>query len=127
MSQAVRILIASTDKNSTAFFLELEEQNPRHQIVRLCETISDMNSAIPEVFPDIVLISLDLLHSGNWSLLTELKTFFPTLKIIVFSSDRSPVFLKTALNAGANGFFSAGNDVGELIDLIDLVLHGPPR
>lgn len=107
--------------------MDLEEQNPRHQIVRLCETIADISHAIPEVLPDIVLITQDLLHSGNWSLVTELKTFFPTLKIIVFSSDRSPVFIKTALNAGAHGFFSAGKDVGELIDLIDLVLHGPPR
>lgn len=127
MSQAVRILIAETDKAWLPFFLELAEQNPRHQIVRTCGNLAEVRQSIPEVLPDIILISLDFLHPEKWESLGEIKTRFPSLKIVVFSSERLPVLIKTALNAGAHGYFSGGKDVGELIDLIDLVMHGPSR
>lgn len=85
---------------------------------------------LPEVTPDVVLLDLRLPDASGAEAVVRVREAAPTLPIVVFSVERTPVLIRSALRAGANGYVTKDAPVARIVAAIrgaaaGLVVMGP--
>ncbi len=76
--------------------------------------------------PDIELIFLDLQMPGNdgFSGLTELRTTFPDILVVMVSANEDPKVIQKAINLGASGYIPKSSSLTGISEAVDAVLNG---
>jgi two-component system, NarL family, nitrate/nitrite response regulator NarL len=72
------------------------------QVLAECHTSDDLIDAVREHTPDVLLVSLDMLHE-KLDALEHLVTEIDETRVIVLTSRKDPDFLEGALRSGAKG------------------------
>jgi DNA-binding NarL/FixJ family response regulator len=82
--------------------------------------------ALIEQHPDLDLVLLDLFMPGmsGLDLLSDLKAKYPSLPVIVLSSDESRSSVVSALERGATGYICKSSSMDLLAKLLEQVLNG---
>lgn len=85
---------------------------------------------LPEVAPDVVLLDLRLPDASGAEAVTRMREAAPATPIVVFSVERSPVLIRSALRAGANGYVTKDAPVARIVAALrgaaaGLVVMGP--
>lgn len=74
--------------------------------------------------PDVCVLDLELPGMGGIEALTELRTGWPTLPVVVLSAQPARSVVVRCLRAGARGFISKGSGPGEFVDAVTKVAGG---
>ena len=64
--------------------------------------------------PDIVLLDLSMKHTGGLDALQQLKSAYPTCKVLILSMHTDPELIMRALEAGAHGYLLKDTTANEL-------------
>ncbi|UJW31936.1 DNA-binding response regulator [Saccharothrix sp. AJ9571] len=74
---------------------------------------------------DIVIADLHLIEPRKWmAFCQELRRHAPEVRLLVYSSQRAPEYVATALNAGADSYVHKGASCGELVDAVHRTCSG---
>jgi len=85
----------------------------------------EMFKKLEHEVPDIVLLDINLPGIGGVEIARRLKRDFPTVKILVVSSENATETIKEMIEAGVNGFISKRNSgTHELAKAIQSVVSG---
>jgi DNA-binding NarL/FixJ family response regulator len=74
--------------------------------------------------PDLVLLDLIMSDMGGIEAARQISRIAPRTRIVVLSGLTEPVYIRTALAAGATGYISKRADAGELHHAIKTVMAG---
>jgi len=88
--------------------------------VRLAATGAEARQVLAELGsgPVVVLLDLRLPDVANFSLLSEIRTGWPTVPVVVMTAHGSSDDAAQALALGAYSFVSKPFDVGEMVGLV---------
>lgn len=113
------ILILNDDESSLAFLKEAFTQ--RDYKVYTASNVADLIHNVQEKSPDILLVDLDLQNSEitGESICQEIKNSFPSLPIVVITSNASTTDLVQAFSIGVDDFVSKPYDIDELAARIE--------
>jgi len=82
------------------------------------------HEAYLEIRPDISIIDINLPGLSGFELLRRIREEDPAAKIIVFSMNDEPAFVVRAIELGANGYVSKGDDPQHLLTAVRSVANG---
>src|SRR6266849_2136586 len=82
------------------------------------------HQAYLEIRPDISIIDINLPGLSGFELLRRIREEDPAAKIIVFSMNDEPAFVVRAIELGANGYVSKGDDPQHLLSAVRSVANG---
>ena len=90
------------------------------------ENIEDGLSQLPalKTLPNICIIDLDFYDKNVLAQLQELRTKYPTIKLIAFSDKDSEKAIKSLLEIGFAGYLLIGSDADDLKKAIETVING---
>jgi two-component system nitrate/nitrite response regulator NarL len=74
--------------------------------------------------PDIVLADINMPGYNGFEVLKRIKSFYPTIKVIMLSTYNEEHLIEKAKAGGANGYLVKNADKAELINVIKLVSQG---
>lgn len=80
-------------------------------------------SALKEL-PKVYIIDLDFYDKNVLAQLQELRTKYPTIKLIAFSDKDSEKAIKSLLEIGFAGYLLIGSDADDLKKAIETVING---
>lgn len=88
-------------------------------------SFSEAYEAVEE-HDDIELVFLDLNMPGNEGLtgLTELRTQFPSVLVVIVSAEEDPALIRRAIDLGASGYIPKSTPLPQIADAVNKVLDG---
>jgi len=84
----------------------------------------EIQNGIEALKPDILLLDMALVESGEVPSIEGLHSFSPQTRIIMLSSESRDEHVHFALNEGALGFIAKQSPSSEIINAINLVMNG---
>lgn len=95
--------------------------------IRNLDVTSDVHYAIEQLKKakfNMLLLDLDLGRYDGFELLRRIKAHGYQGKIVIISASENPLYIKTAFQSGAHGYFSKSDDISILADTIERVSAG---
>lgn len=88
-------------------------------------SFSEAYEAVEE-HDEIELVFLDLNMPGNEGLtgLTELRTQFPSVLVVIVSAEEDPTLIRRAIDLGASGYIPKSTPLPQIADAVNKVLDG---
>ncbi len=88
-------------------------------------SFSEAYEAVEE-HDEIELVFLDLNMPGNEGLtgLTELRTQFPSVLVVIVSAEEDPTLIRRAIDLGASGYIPKSTPLPQIADAVNQVLDG---
>ena len=88
-------------------------------------SFSEAYEAVEE-HDEIELVFLDLNMPGNEGLtgLTELRTQFPSVLVVIVSAGEDPTLIRRAIDLGASGYIPKSTPLPQIADAVNKVLDG---
>lgn len=88
-------------------------------------SFSEAYEAVEE-HDEIELVFLDLNMPGNEGLtgLTELRTQFPSVLVVIVSAEEDPSLIRRAIDLGASGYIPKSTPLPQIADAVNKVLDG---
>ncbi len=88
-------------------------------------SFSEAYEAVEE-HDEIELVFLDLNMPGNDGLtgLTELRTQFPSVLVVIVSAEEDPTLIRRAIDLGASGYIPKSTPLPQIADAVNKVLDG---
>jgi two-component system nitrate/nitrite response regulator NarL len=121
---AIRILMVDDHSLFRESLSRLLEGDSGFIVVGQCGTVTEAIASYFEAPIDVVLLDYDLGEEQGSRLLPELKTHFPTAKILMVTAGMSDVTVFQAMEAGASGVFLKHSSLNQLVIAIQRVAKG---
>ena len=88
-------------------------------------SFSEAYEAVEE-HDEIELVFLDLNMPGNEGLtgLTELRTQFPSVLVVIVSAEEDPTLIRRVIDLGASGYIPKSTPLPQIADAVNKVLDG---
>jgi len=105
----------------------LAELIARQPDLDVCGEAADASEALREVEtarPDAAIVDISLNGDNGIELIQQIKTLYPTVKVLVSSMHDETVFAGRALRAGAMGYINKRESIRKVIDAVRQVLRG---
>lgn len=87
-------------------------------------TETDLVSYLKENKPSVLLLDISMPGKNGLTILTEIRTRHPNLKIIMLTTYNNHQYLNYCLSQGAKGYVLKTSDIGTLITAIKEVYYG---
>lgn len=97
-----------------------------YEVVGEATTLKEVMSVCEAQQPDLLILDLNFGGKNGLDCLSELKTRFTALKILIFSSYNVPGMLRKALEQGVNGYLLKDATKAEWAEALSVVLSGRP-
>lgn len=91
---------------------------PALQWLGLVSDGREVEAAVRELNPDIVLMDVDMPEVDTFAVVERLTTQAPATRVLMFSGHVDLGYIDRALDCGAWGYLSKNDDVGTLIECI---------
>lgn len=98
---------------------KLLKQIPYTQITGFFDNSSDAFDDIKINQPEIVIIDIFLKNGSGLELISQIKTIYPDITVIVFTNYAIPFFEKKCKDAGVNHFLDKSEDFEKIFDIIN--------
>lgn len=85
---------------------------------------AELIQLLAEKKPDLIMIDINMPVMNGIDALSEIKTRYPEIKLIVFSQYDEKRFVKRVLKEGANGYLLKNAKASEIIKAIKMVMNG---
>lgn len=121
-----RVFIIEDQSVIRAAYHRIIEHEPDLYICGEAETGDHALEMLTQAAPDVVLLDLSLPGMSGFELLKQIKTFDPTLQVLIVSGHDELVYAPLTLNAGADGYVDKINVVYALVEAIRQVAGGSP-
>lgn len=124
MLKTIRIVIA--DDHPVVFdgVKLLFSQLPDYEIVGVAVSEKEIISVCTQTQPDILILDLNLGGKNSLDSLTELKSRFNNLKILIFSSYQTAVLVKKAVEMGVDGYLLKDATLLDWSDALNAIAEG---
>jgi two-component system, NarL family, nitrate/nitrite response regulator NarL len=117
------LLIAITDKLKAEFIASLESKN----IFKSAGIINDgqnLFEILESQKPDFLLIDTELPNNAKYGFLKKLGVVKPETKVIIYSTETNPDYLRIFLSSPASGYIQQGCGIAEFINTLSKVFSG---
>ena len=108
-----RLLIVEDHQDMQVMYRVIFRKCPDIEIVAQVTTAEEALSILPDMRPDLIIVDISLPGMDGIMLISEIRTIYPDLKILVATGHDPDRYLGAATRAGADGFLQKG-DVGEI-------------
>lgn len=119
-----RIILADDQLLIRAGIRAIVETLPGFQIEAECTDGHEAISSIQDLQPDVVLLDIAMPGPSGIEVARTIRQFDPNTKILVLSSIDRPEIIEQALAAGVNGYLLKDFVLAELLQALEMVLHG---
>jgi DNA-binding NarL/FixJ family response regulator len=76
-----------------------------------------------ELQPDLVILDISMPRLDGFSAAPRIKQQSPPTPIVIFSLDRTEMFIEVARKSGASGYITKGESAQTLLKAVDAVRH----
>ncbi len=124
--QPIKVLIADDHVftvQGIKHFLEAEK-NIDIEVVGTVSNSNDLVTGIRKTKPSLIFLDLNMPERPSFELLPIIKTKFPELRIIAFTSYDDSKMVKDVLRAGVDGYILKNSNPSELIEGVKTVMDG---
>ncbi|MFN8354314.1 MAG: response regulator transcription factor [Spirosomataceae bacterium] len=97
---------------------------PQFEVVGEVSNLKDVIALCQTQSPDLLILDLNFGGKSGLDIVASLKSGFPQLKILIFSSYNIPGMLRKALEAGVNGYVLKDATKTEWIEALTMVFAG---
>lgn len=123
----VNIVLAEDHQYASIGIKELLERNPIYRVLAICRDTGETIREIEVHHPDLVITDLNMPGEDPFTMIQLIKKRWPAIKIIALSMYHAPPLIRKAYEAGVDGYVSKEEGAGKLLNVLELVLHGPPK
>ncbi len=125
MMQPVQVLLAEDQAIlRDGLRLMLESQGDEFNVMAEVEDGRDALQKASTLKPDLLLLDIRMPHANGTDVLGDIKRRSPGTKVIICSQYDTETYLRTALEAGADGYFVKNGGQQALFDAIHKVMAG---
>lgn len=92
----------------------LINSQPDMEVVGEADSAADALVLLAKIQPDIAILDIALPHTSGLQLLKELRTRYPSIRVLMLTMHTDVAFVRSALSEGASGFVlkqGAGTDL----------------
>lgn len=121
----MKSIVIAEDENITRLGIRLIlEGSPHYRLVGEAEDGKKAVQLIRETTPDLLILDIMLPGLLGFEVARQVREFTPNTRILVLSSHDTQIYVKEALQAGADGYVLKGSSPKILFEAIDQVLSG---
>jgi DNA-binding NarL/FixJ family response regulator len=120
----IKILIADNHPIIRAGIKHVLDAVEDFEIVGAVATTSELFSKLKTVFPDVVMLEMDIPEINGIAALRKIKADFPDVKVLIYSGQSEDVYALSTIRAGANGYLSKGAELNYIISAVRKVSKG---
>lgn len=102
---------------------KLLEDNSAFELTKMVSSLSELMEALAEPF-DILILDLNIRGKNSLRWIDEIRSKWPALKILIFSSYNTPTNVKKALEKAVNGYILKDVSQEELIGALEVIARG---
>jgi DNA-binding NarL/FixJ family response regulator len=124
MGKKIRIVLADDHTILREGLRALLSVDPKFQIVGEAADGREAVRCVEKLGPDLILMDLSMPRMTGMDAIREIKKRYPVTKIIALTVHRSEEYLRTTLQAGADGYILKDATHDELMIAIQSVLDG---
>ena len=95
-----------------------------YEISNTASSIAEVESVCEREYPDLLILDINLKGKNSLDSIERLKSRFPKLKILIFTSYDSPGMVKKATSLGVNGYMLKDSPHHEWMDAVEKVFSG---
>ncbi len=117
------LMIALSDKLTAELIASLESKK-LFKVVNILTDGESLFETLETLNPDYLLIDTELPNSSGFGFLKKLDRVKPKTKVIVYSSNTNPDYLKVFLSSPALGFIQQGCGLKDFISSFKSVFEG---
>ena len=122
--KTIKVLIADDHAMVRGAFVRLIDSEFDLQVVAHVGNGADTLQQLAETPCDVLLLDLNMPEPSGSKLITLIRQKWPKQHILVVSMHNSPRVVRTALNAGANGYITKDSEPKILLNALRLVAGG---
>jgi two-component system response regulator EvgA len=74
--------------------------------------------------PDLAILDLDIPRINGLDVIPRLRLAHPDIRVMILSGHDTSTFVQRAVRAGAQGFVSKTQDIGEIVRGVEAILSG---
>lgn len=94
------------------------------KVIKTCCDWTELKSYLNEEVPDIIMLDIQLKEKSGLEICQDIKTFFPSIKIILISMLDNYLTIDSGKKMGANGFIPKTTDSNLVKNTVKNVLDG---
>jgi DNA-binding NarL/FixJ family response regulator len=117
------LMIALTDKLTAELIASLESKK-LFKVINILTDGESLFETLASEKPDYLLIDSDLPNGGGFGFLKKLDRLRPSTKVIVYSNNGNPDYLKVFLSSPAFGFIQQGCGLKDFVSSLKSVFQG---
>lgn len=99
------------------------EADPRYEVIQLAHSFDELWEGLKGK-PDILILDINLNGVNAVEYIHQIKSLYPSLKILIFSSYNMPSLVKKAFDKGVDGYILKDTDSQGLLDALQAILQG---
>ena len=104
--------------------IQLLKMDPSFNVVAEAGDFEAAMVAVRERDPDIVLLDLNMKHTSGVEILTAIKAFDPSIRVIMLTVSDSPSDLLQCFQNGANGYLLKDQEPEQILEDIQKAAKG---
>lgn len=120
----IRILILGDHANMRLELSELIASDNSYNVVSVISHNQSVIRAVANLSPDVVVIDSTMRRGTLTETIGQLKTLRPDVKIVVLSFDKSYLYDRASLDAGAAAYVLLDDSRQELCSALERVVQG---
>ena len=103
---------------------KLIEENRHLEVVGEAGDGLELLDLLEHTVPDLIILDISMPHLRGIEVINEVKRLYPKVKILMITMHKSEQYFLCAMSAGADGYLLKEDSDSELINAIDVVIHG---
>ena len=124
LTRPSKILIVDDHPMMRAGLSAQISDEPDLEVCGQAEDVNDALVAIKSTSPDLAIIDIALKESNGIDLIKDIKSRFPSVKMLVLSAYQELLYAERALRAGAMGYLNKQETGTKIFEAIRTVLAG---
>jgi DNA-binding NarL/FixJ family response regulator len=104
----------------------LLSQSPDFEVLGESEGALTAVEEIARLRPDAAVLDISMPEISGIEAIALIRRVHPRIKIVMLTHHESETFVSLAMEAGADGYFSKGADLSELLLALRVVMRGDP-
>jgi DNA-binding NarL/FixJ family response regulator len=122
--KTIKVLIADDHAMVRGAFVRLIDSEPDLQVAAQAQDGNSTLQRLADTPCDVLLLDLNMPDPSNSQLITLIREKWPQQPILVVSMHNTPRMVRTALDAGANGYITKDSEPHILLKALRLVAGG---
>lgn len=120
----IRVFIADDHFVVRQGLLHVLNQNPDMEVVGEAENGNQVLERIKDLDVDVVLLDIEMPEKNGWEVMTQLKSLYPKLNVLMLSIFSEDHYGLRLIKAGASGYLTKANASNQLHQAIRTVASG---